>query len=319
MDWWGTAGRDAVKNLHKGDKNKGDEVITENPDTTGTQYLGKEGEDPSLPFYASGNYVGPNWSNGKKQSSVKWGNLDPINALDALARQHDTAYATWSDRAHREAADEIFAAEANKLKKRFGNKFAEDPKFAAGAVQYGNYAHRQTKKLWDDVMWGNKILPGMGALTGVLKFGLGNIKEMHQRLKGTYHKKELEDVLKLYREDPKPSRYLSRGESTRHIRELDGRTPTHKGTTVTQPLGKVRESKRKPTGPTQVLPIIVEEAPTLAERQLQRFNQYSQTYKNAQKPGRHTYHKGIPLGAALPEHILKKKRKKIKKNQVRPL
>ena len=80
-------------------------------------YQGTPGEDPTSLPWTHGNYVGPYWSDGKLQSSVEWGTANPIDELDNLARQHDAAYAHWTDRAHREAADKLFADEAQKLKK----------------------------------------------------------------------------------------------------------------------------------------------------------------------------------------------------------
>jgi hypothetical protein len=58
----------------------------ETPTPTTTKYLGKEGEDPTAPFWASGNYIGPYWSDGKLQESVEWGDRPVLNELDEIAR-----------------------------------------------------------------------------------------------------------------------------------------------------------------------------------------------------------------------------------------
>jgi hypothetical protein len=178
----------------------------EQPLPTDSQYQGTPGEDPSSPWWGSGNYVGPYWSNGKVQPSVEWGDAAPVHALDELARQHDAAYAHWEDKNHREAADQIFATEARKLKQKYGSKIADDPRYAAAIVQYGNYAHRKASKLAANV--------GSYGPLGVLKFGYDNIVEMNRMLKGTHLKKELASVSKFYAEAPKPGKYVSFGNST---------------------------------------------------------------------------------------------------------
>ncbi len=156
------------------------------------QYLGSEGEDPSAPFWASGNYVGPYWSDGALQESVEWGNRPALNELDALARQHDAAYAHYKDERHREAADALFAEGASKLKGKYGDKLAEDPRVAATLVKYGNYAARKASKLPE--------YASMGGL-GILKYGYDHIKEMTQRIDGSYLSKEKSDVRKFYEAD----------------------------------------------------------------------------------------------------------------------
>ncbi len=162
-----------------------------------TQYLGQEGEDPSAPFWASGNYVGPYWSDGKMQESVEWGVKTPINELDELARQHDAAYARFKDDRHRAAADAIFAEEARKLKKKYGPKLAEDPAFAAAVVEYGNYAKRQGAKL------APSFILGPAGVFGAAKFVYDNIGDYGKMIKGTYLKSEKENVRKFFLTDPR--------------------------------------------------------------------------------------------------------------------
>ncbi len=137
----------------------------------------------------AGNYTGPYWSDGTIQPSVEWGASDPQSDLDFLSRQHDSAYAHFKDRGHREAADRLYKAEADKLVGRF-------PELAGKAVLYGNYAGRQASQLAKDV--------GMfGGLPGLIKFGVGNIVNAQKMLNGTYLKKETEAVQKYYSSDPK--------------------------------------------------------------------------------------------------------------------
>lgn len=168
------------------------------PQPTTTKYLGQEGEDPTAPPWGSGNYVGPYWSNGKVQSSVEWGDKEPLNELDALARQHDAAYAHFKDEKHREAADAIFAAEARKLKTKYGSKLADNPQFAAMMVEYGNHTTRQIKKLASSGMF----VPGLAPFA-VLKYGIDHVKEFTARIKGTHLKNETLDVRKFYESDTK--------------------------------------------------------------------------------------------------------------------
>lgn len=158
------------------------------------QYLGTEGEDPTAPFWASGNYVGPYWSDGAVQESVEWGDKPALNELDYLARQHDAAYAHYQDARHREAADMLFAKEADKLKGKYGPKLADDPRFAAAVVKYGNYAGRKASKLPEYL--------SMGGL-GILKYGYDHVKEMTQRIDGTYLNKEMSDILRFQKTDPR--------------------------------------------------------------------------------------------------------------------
>ncbi len=135
-----------------------------------------------------GNYVGPYWSDGKIQESVEWGESEPVNELDELARQHDSAYAKYKDRAHREAADQIFAERARALEGKF-------PGLAANVVQYGNYAGRQAGELADAFATAGPF--------GLLYFGAKGIVQSQQRLDGNYLKKEREDVLAYYQTDPR--------------------------------------------------------------------------------------------------------------------
>jgi hypothetical protein len=161
-----------------------------------TKYQGAEGEDPTSPFWASGNYVGPYWSDGNLQESVEWGDRAPLNALDELARKHDAVYAHYKDEKHREAADMLFAEEAKKLKQKYGSKWAEDPQIAARFVEYGNHTMRQVKNL---VKIGTL---GPAALPWLIYQQASNMIDNHKRMKGTYLTKEMGDIRKFYETDP---------------------------------------------------------------------------------------------------------------------
>jgi len=139
----------------------------------------------------SGNYTGPYWSDGKIQSSVEFGETDPLSELDALSRLHDTAYAHYSDRAHREAADLIYARDSKILAEKY-------PELIGNIVQYGNYAGRQTMQLAKDV----SMVPGF-PLVGLGKFAITNLFNANKMVKGTYLKDEEKDVRDLYDRDPR--------------------------------------------------------------------------------------------------------------------
>jgi hypothetical protein len=169
----------------------------ETPTPTTTKYLGKEGEDPTAPFWASGNYIGPYWSDGKLQESVEWGDRPVLNELDEIARKHDAAYAHFKDERHREAADMLFAEEAKKLKQKYGSKWADDPQMAARLVEYGNHTLRQVKDL-------AKIgTLGPAALPLLIYKQANNMIDNYKRMTGSYLKKELGDVKVFYTSDPR--------------------------------------------------------------------------------------------------------------------
>jgi len=135
-----------------------------------------------------GNYTGPYVSDGKLQTSVEFGGAPTLNELDALSRLHDSAYAKWTDRAHREAADKLYYDAASKLPGAF-------PKLAANAVQYGNYAGDSASKLGQNVLTYGPV--------GALKFGIERLAEMNARLNGTHLAKELREVQDYYKSDPR--------------------------------------------------------------------------------------------------------------------
>jgi hypothetical protein len=86
------------------------------------------------------NYTGPYISDGKFQSSVEFGQTPPKDALDAISRLHDSAYAHWDDSQHRRAADIIYAKEAAKIDDSLAG-------IAGFSVLYGNQILRSTENL----------------------------------------------------------------------------------------------------------------------------------------------------------------------------
>jgi len=279
-----------------------------------TKYQGLEGEDPTNPPWTSGNYVGPYWSDGKLQESVEWGDKPALHALDELARQHDAAYAHYKDEKHREAADMIFAAEAKKLKQKYGSKWADDPQVAARLVEYGNHTARQISKLASIWKTGPFKLPGL------IVHQVSNMIDNHKRMTGTYLTKEMGEIRKLYETDPQRQKVIDTV-STSSQRKKPGWT----GPTVDlvprnskESAGKASQSVKPAspkTGPTST-PIL---HAMLIENQRRKFANYKALHDAAlasTKVAPQGYHKPkLNLGKALPENYKKRK----KKNAVRPL
>ena len=269
------------------------------PINTTTQYQGNDGEDPTAPVWGHGNYVGPYWSDGKTQSSVEWGNKEPTDALDDLARKHDAAYAHYKDRPHREAADALFAEEARKLTQKYGKGWAADPKVAATLVQYGNYATRQAAKLGEYTKYGTSGIAGN--LIGAGRFVIGNLLDANKMVNGTYLKQERNDVQKFYGTDPKKVEQERRPEGTTPASWSIKKTPS------VVPVSTTVETK----------PAFTKSKSQLIEDQPQRFRNYSALHTAAVAP------KGMPivrrkrtkkkLNKALPDSYLRRKR-----NALRP-
>lgn len=269
------------------------------PINTTTQYQGTSGEDPTAPFWGHGNYVGPYWSDGKTQSSVEWGNKEPTDALDDLARKHDAAYAHYKDRPHREAADALFAEEARKLTQKYGKGWAADPKVAATLVQYGNYATRQAAKLGEYTKYGTSGIAGN--LIGAGRFVIGNLLDAGKMVNGTYLKQERNDVLKFYGTDPKKVEQERRPEGTTPASWSIKKTPS------VVPVSTTVETK----------PAFTKSKSQLIKDQAQRFRNYTALHTAA------VASEGMPivrrkrtkknLNKALPDSYLRRKR-----NAVRP-
>lgn len=290
------------------------------PTNKPTQYLGTEGEDPTSPFWGSGNYVGPYWSNGNVQSSIEWGDKSPVHQLDELARNHDAAYAHFADRKHREAADEIFAEGANKLKIKYGKKLADDPKFAAAAVQYGNYAGRQASKLFN-------YTTSSGPVIGLARFGVDNIIEMQKRLTGSYLKSERKDVLRFYETDPYKGRYTLNRDTEPIRRVVVAPAPkTGSDKTVNSKDDSVRQAQNPLSGSgggearvKNISQPDQSDTQILVENQRRRFQRYKALHDAAQASiGQPRVYRRpqSDVGLAVPEYYRKQRKKR---NAVRPL
>jgi len=243
----------------------------------------------------SGNYTGPDWSDGKKQSSVAFGESDPQSELDKLSRLHDSAYARYKDRAHLDAADQIYARDAKVLVGKF-------PWLAGNLVQYGNYTTRQGSQLVSDAA-------RYGPLPGLIKFGMTNIYNANKMLHGTYLKQELKDVEDYYNTDPrkgqaavtfnKPSKKMTPFEEAQNEARAEkvgsnapfpplvtppvGNTPAAPLETKS-PIGKVADYfKGLVTKKNAVVPETPEQRnQRLIQAQKEHFENYQNTYMRAQ-------------------------------------
>lgn len=211
----------------------------------------------------SGNYTGPYWSDGKFQESVAFGESDPKSELDALARLHDTAYATYKDRGHREAADEIFNREAKKLVGKF-------PHLAGDLVLYGNYAQRQATQLAKDV-----TTPFLGPLLGAAKFAATNVYNANKMLSGTYLKKEKADIEALYARDPRKSAEPPARPPGPSSRDVPKPRVSVSGPSV-QEKGRVSTNSVIPLGPSEKNLVVAKQAKHLYE--------YLKKKQDAEKP-----------------------------------
>lgn len=222
----------------------------------------------------SGNYTGPYWSDGKFQESVAFGESEPLSQLDALSRLHDTAYATYKDRAHREAADLIYNEQATKLAGKF-------PELAGNLVLYGNYTARQAKQLAQDVA----LVPGM-PLVGLVKHGISNLINSNRMVKGTYLKQERKDIEELYSRDPMKGRSVGNSHlAGKELRSLtkglaDGiKTTANFVKGVTSKIRSTSGNTRKDSKP---VPETKEErAERLVQGQRRRMENYQNTYLNS--------------------------------------
>lgn len=138
------------------------------------------------------NYTGPGLSNGLFQNSVEFGTALPTNDLDALARLHDSAYAKYKDRAHRRAADKIFADAAGKIPN-------SEALLAKNAVRYGNQVKGSFDNLSKRASQGLPFGP-VGVLGGLVYGAIENNLDLHDyMINGQKYEKE---VLDYYKTDP---------------------------------------------------------------------------------------------------------------------
>lgn len=125
------------------------------------------------------NYTGPYISDGKFQTSVKFGNAVPKDRLDKLSRLHDTAFKEFSDYGHRTAANSIYHNDA-----KGGNTMSQ---IAGAAVLYGNQVLSASKGLSFN-------------LPALVYGGVRNALDLHDYVKN--EKKYKRDIKNLYAQDP---------------------------------------------------------------------------------------------------------------------
>lgn len=125
------------------------------------------------------NYTGPYISDGKFQTSVKFGRAVPKDRLDKLSRLHDTAFKEFSDYGHRTAANSIYHNDA-----KSGNAMSQ---IAGAAVLYGNQVLSASKGLSFN-------------LPALVYGGVRNALNLHDYVKN--EKKYKQDIKNLYAQDP---------------------------------------------------------------------------------------------------------------------
>jgi len=92
----------------------------------------------NLGFYQT-NYTGPYLSDGKFQTSVKFGTARPLDRLDKFSRYHDSAFAEFKDYGHRTAANSIYYNQT-----KHGTSLEQ---LAGASVLFGNQAITSVKNL----------------------------------------------------------------------------------------------------------------------------------------------------------------------------
>jgi len=234
----------------------------------------------------TGNYTGPYWSDGKFQESVEWGDSDPQSQLDYLSRQHDSAYARYKDNKHREAADAIYNREAQKLKEKF-------PSLAGNLVLYGNYAGRQAEKLTKNSALGFKIGGPVGALAGAIYTAGGSIVDNMKRIDGKYNAKEMADIEKYYKTDPRKD-------------ELADKFLKSNRSKVDLPPPETKKTSSPP---------VVLEPKTKAQELVEKQAKHFQNYANLEKSAKKTEYKNYLLPFYVPDKIKNKYKKRIKQNK----
>lgn len=142
-----------------------------------------------------GNYTGPYVSDGKFQTSVEWGEAETLNPLDEASRRHDSAYARFSDRKHRMAADVLYKLETDRMNGSL-------PGIAGNAVVYGNEALEQGGDLSTKLTLTRAA--GANPLAGLVAHELSWLYDMNERLNTRdWLAKEKQEVLDYYKTDPR--------------------------------------------------------------------------------------------------------------------
>jgi len=138
------------------------------------------------------NYIGPYWSDGKWQESVEFGDKPALSGVDAASRLHDSAYAHYTDEAHRIAADEIYSDTLRKLNEPLAG--------LADVPLYGNYVKNRVSEYGSDFLTGFKYAGLLGGLGSLVYNGIKGIIRSNDLIQNG--KRYRDEVLDYYDTDP---------------------------------------------------------------------------------------------------------------------
>lgn len=194
------------------------------------------------------NYTGPYWSDGKWQESVEFGETPALSGVDAASRLHDSAYAHYTDEAHRTAADEIYSATLKKLK--------EPNSYLADVPLYGNYVKNRAMEMAGDFANGWKYGGIAGGLGSLIYNGIKGIVRSNDLIQNG--KKYRDEVLAYYDTDPiKP--IVSEKQEKQHITVSIPKTIAPLQTEKEEMFRKKNKVQPAPAAPSRPQP-----APTAA-------------------------------------------------------
>jgi len=217
---------------------------------------------------------------------VLWGEKAPVDEFDNLARQHDAAYAMWKDERHRMAADIIFAQEANKLDKKYGTSYASDPKFAANAVLYGNYAMRQAKDIGPAFAPTGMNVAGLILHEGKYIYNMQKMLDEQAKSGGKNYMREQEDVREFYKNAPAPTKFSAKASNPAAKQQVDAPVSGSLGNRdVPQGTAQKLAEERFASKPNAVFPDTQALAQVrLIKRQRKHLMDYLRKKKNAIAP-----------------------------------
>lgn len=135
------------------------------------------------------NYTGPYISNGKFQTSVEFGEVEPLDVLDSFSRLHDSAYAKWEDSLHRTVADKIYYDSVKNLSGLF-------PEIASDVVLYGNRIGRSVSNIASSIATYGPL--------GIVVGGVKNMYDLYSYMSESSSGKIRKEILNYYATDPYP-------------------------------------------------------------------------------------------------------------------
>jgi len=118
--------------------------------------------------------------------------MPALSGVDAASRLHDSAYAHYTDEAHRIAADEIYSATLKKLR--------EPKAILADVPLYGNYVKNRAMEIGGDFINGWKYGGLVGGLGSLVYNGIKGIVRSNDLIQNG--KKYRDEVLAYYDTDP---------------------------------------------------------------------------------------------------------------------